>query len=194
MKRTFLILLSILSLALSAQGRQPQQGYRGFLEWSNNMHSETFGYLGNHGNIYLYRENCFFTGVSTTHGYQINPYFFIGGGLDLEYCHKSEHWLAALYLNSRYDMHLGNFTPYADVRLGASLTEGAGVYFSPTIGYRFNWGRKVGLNLGLGLTLAGYKTEHFEGTGTDEGGYQIQYTGTKNHVRANFSFRAGIDF
>lgn len=45
--------------------------------------------------------------------------------------------------------------PYLSVRLGANLSDHGGIYFSPMVGYRFNWGRKTALNFGLGITLFG---------------------------------------
>lgn len=102
--------------------------------------------------------------------------------------------MAPVFLQGRIDLKFGKFTPFGDLRLGANLAEGAGVYFSPTIGYRFNWGRKMGVNLGAGLSLAGYRAEHYEITVSDQNSLDFQYTGTHNHLRAYFSFRLGIDF
>lgn len=194
MRKTVIILLTFLASTFCSEARQPREGYRGFFEWNNSMRSELFGYFGSHGNLYMYRENCYYTGFSTSHGYQINPNVFVGAGLDLEYSPNYDGWIIPIFLDGRYDMEFGKFTPYADVRLGANFAEGIGVYFSPTVGYRFNWGRKVGLNVGAGLTLAGYTVEHFEGSSVEEGGYEFIYTGRQHRVRPYFSFRVGIDF
>ena len=194
MKRTIILILATITLCQVAEARQPGRGYRGFLEWSSSLRSENFGYLDMNGNLMINRENTFYTGFSTSHGYQINPLFFIGAGLGMERCGSLDNWVAPIFIEGRIDLKFGKFTPYGDLRLGANVAEGAGVYFSPTIGYRFNWGRKMGVNLGAGLTLAGYRVEYYEGTITGPDSYEIQYVGTKRHIRPYFSFRVGIDF
>ncbi|MDE6395892.1 MAG: hypothetical protein K2K84_01315, partial [Muribaculaceae bacterium] len=113
---------------------------------------------------YLNRESVFFTGVTTSHGYQINPTFFVGAGIGMERCTKFDDWVAPVFAQGRADFLFGKFTPFADLRLGYQFGQGGGVYFSPTVGYRFNWGRKAGINLGLGMTLAGFKRELFDVT------------------------------
>ena len=192
--KKILIILTILLATLSSEALQPRRGYRGFFEWSSSVRSEKFAYPGINGNLMMYRENTFYTGFSTSHGYQINPMFFIGAGLGMEKCTSLDNWVAPVFIQGRIDLKFGKFTPFGDLRLGANVAEGAGVYLSPTMGYRFNWGRKMGVNLGAGLTLAGYRAEHDEATMTAPDSYEIQYVGTRRHIRAYFSFRLGIDF
>lgn len=192
--KKILFTLAALLVAVSAEARQPQRGYRGFFEWSGSLRSQQFGYPDINGNLSFYREDTFFTGFSTSHGYQINPLFFIGAGLGMEKCTTLSDWIAPLFLEGRIDLQFGKFTPFGDIRIGANLADGAGAFFSPSIGYRFNWGRKMGVNIGAGLTLAGYRAEHYEGTITGPDSYEIHYVGTRHHVRPYFSFRVGIDF
>ena len=192
--KKILIILTILLATLSSEALQPRRGYRGFFEWSSSVRSEKFAYPGINGNLMMYRENTFYTGFSTSHGYQINPMFFIGAGLGVEKCTSLDNWVAPVFIQGRIDLKFCKFTPFGDLRLGANVAEGAGVYLSPTMGYRFNWGRKMGVNLGAGLTLAGYRAEHYEVTMTAPDSYEIQYVGTRRHIRAYFSFRLGIDF
>lgn len=194
MKRTIFLLLAIIAFAHVSEARQPKRGYRGFLEWSSSVRSDNFGVIDIHGNLSMKRQGSFYTGFSTSHGYQINPMFFIGAGLGMERCGKLDNWVAPIFIQGRIDLKFGKFTPFGDLRLGANVAEGAGIYISPTIGYRFNWGRKMGINLGAGLTLAGYRADHYEGTMTGPDSYEIQFVGTKNHIRPYFSFRLGIDF
>lgn len=194
MKRTILLLLAIIAFAHVSEARQPKRGYRGFLEWSSSVRSDNYGVFNIHGDLIMQRESSFYTGLTTSHGYQINPMFFVGAGLGMERCGKLDNWVVPIFLQGRIDLKFGKFTPFGDLRLGANLAEGAGIYFSPSIGYRFNWGRKMGVNIGAGLTLAGYKADHYEGTIIGPDSYEIQYVGTKQHLRPYFSFRLGIDF
>lgn len=196
MKKVFLI-LSLLSLTVTGFARQPKKGYRGFFDWSSSVRSEEIAsIIGNDFSISkTYHETFFFTGASTSHGYQINPLFFVGAGIGLENNQKWGTWIAPIFAQGRLDLQLGKFTPFADVRLGWNMTEGGGVYFSPTVGYRFNWGRKMGVNIGLGLSLIDYKIYKYEGTmDIDNGFYELYYAGTYHQVKPYFSFRVGIDF
>ncbi|MDE6271205.1 MAG: hypothetical protein K2M12_10200 [Muribaculaceae bacterium] len=195
MKKTIILLLSLAAVCMHADARQPRSGYRGFLEWSNSLRWEKFGYFDNdiHRPVY-YRTRTFYWGFTTAHGYQINPIFFVGAGLGMERCGNLDNWVAPIFLEGRADLKFGRYTPFADLRAGANMAEGIGMYLSPSVGYRFNWGRKMGVNLSLGLTLAGYKAEHYEGSYTDEGGFNIAYIETRHHVRPYLSMRIGIDF
>lgn len=193
MKKALILLITLFAV-VSAQARQPRRGYRGFLEWSSSLRSEKFGHITIDNNITTYRDNTFYTGFSTSHGYQINPMFFVGAGLGMEHCSKLDNWIVPVFVEGRADFLLGKLTPFGDIRLGYNVADGGGMYFSPTIGYRFNWGRKMGVNLGLGLSVAGYTAEHYEGSFTGPDSYEIQYIGTRHHTRVFFSFRAGIDF
>lgn len=194
MKRTAFLLLAILAFAHVSEARQPKRGYRGFVEWSSSIRSDNFGVFDTDGNLGTQRQGSFYSGFSTSHGYQIDPMFFIGAGLGMEQCAKLSNWVVPVFIQGRIDLKFGKFTPFGDLRLGANIAEGTGVYISPTIGYRFNWGRKAGVNLGAGLTLAGYKADHYEGTITGPDSYEIQYVGTRSHIRPYFSFRLGIDY
>lgn len=187
-------MLAIIAFVHAAEAHQPKRGYRGFLEWSSSVRSDNFGVFDIHGNFGMERQGSFYTGITSSHGFQINPMFFVGVGLGMERCGNLDNWVAPIFLQGRIDLKFGKFTPFGDLRLGANVAEGAGIYISPTIGYRFNWGRKMGVNLGAGLTLAGYRSEHYEGTVTGPDSYEIHYVGTKRHIRPYFSFRLGIDF
>lgn len=155
----------MLVATLAAFGRQPERGYRGFIDWSNSYRqTETFTGLP--------RVSSYYTGISTSHGYQFNPHLFIGAGIDFERCSKIERDIFALYAQGRTDFKFGKFTPFADLRLGYNFVSGGGVYFSPSVGYRFNWGRKMGINLAAGYTLQGYTSDLYEVIEYDQG--QIQ--------------------
>ncbi len=194
MKKLILIIIAFVAFFQLSEARQPARGYRGFIEWSSSVRSNTYLKLSGTDFTATYRETTFFTGATTSHGYQINPLFFIGAGIGMEKCGKTDSWLIPIFVQGRVDLKLGKFTPFGDVRLGANLRNGAGIYFSPTVGYRFNWGRKMGINLGVGLTLAGYRADHYKVEWVDENNLEIGYIETKHHVNPYFSFRLGIDF
>ncbi len=204
MKRLFFATLAILLTAICAVARQPERGYRGFVDWTNRINHGSYSYKGN---------TNYCPGISTSHGYQFNRWLFAGAGLDytLDDCsyykygedgkfhhhlHYDPHnYYLSIFAHGRTDFQFGKFTPFADVRLGWNATSDGTVYFSPSIGYRFNWGRKVGINVGVGYTLDGYRYErHVEGM-TPEGFLIFVPTGEHfNYNKSSFTFRIGIDF
>ncbi len=195
MKKLIIAFLAVALICGAALARQPQRGYRGFIDWSNNLRSEKYQYELLDGAMFTHRTTFFYTGISTSHGYQFNPLLFVGGGLDIEYNSKLADYIFAPFAHVRTDFKFNNFTPFAEARLGYAMRDGGGVYFSPNIGYRFNWGRKMGVNVGLGLTLLGYHEDYYSiATGgdifyDDVDIIEEHYSG----CRAFFSFRIGID-
>lgn len=195
MKRALAIILVLVSLC-SGYAREPQRGYRGFFEWDNSFGSMPYfdHSVGENKNDFQWIFGC-----STAHGYQINKNVFVGAGLLVAFGAPSLECTLPVFFDFRYDHSFGKFRPFGDLRIGYNLTDGGGVYFSPTIGYRFDWGRKVGLNLGIGLTLRGrtsdvYRLDLVQGTYPDNPHFEIVDLGRKHYADAFFTFRIGIDF
>ena len=141
------------------------------------------------------KETCWFTGGSTSHGFQFNPHLFVGAGLMIEKCNKFDTWTLPLFAQVRTDQTWGKFTPFGDLRLGYNCTDGGGIYLSPTVGYRFNFGRKLNLNLGVGMTLRGHTVEKYD-IYLDEfaGDFSMTYLGKAHQTKGMFTIRVGIDF
>lgn len=188
MKKQIITFLALIALTFGATARQPESCYRGFIDWSNSLRSEKNGW-GHHDTEY-------YTGLSTSHGYQFKIPLFIGAGIDYEYCKKWDSHILAPFIQGRTDLKFGKFTPFGDVRIGYNLTNGGGIYFSPSIGYRFNWGRKAGLNIGVGMTLQGYSADVYDIAFDPGSGYW--HLGNKLYTHHGclgfFSFRLGFDF
>lgn len=198
MKKAFILSTLILIASLFAAARQPERGYRGFIELSNRYRHGTYNW---NNNAWTYTE--FYTGFSTSHGFQFNPWLFVGAGIDYEIDHKDipdlyfYDYTLSLFVQGRTDLKFGHFTPFADVRIGynANASESGNLYFSPSIGYRFNWGRKIGLNVGVGYTLDGSRYQEYIPGITPEGMHILVPTGIFHQRNYSyFSFRIGIDF
>lgn len=185
--KKFLSLICAICCISSICAREPQRGYRGFLEWSNDITSQKYGET--------WSKTFYFTGLSTSHGYQFNPNLFIGAGFELEREIDIDTWIAPIFAQVRTDQTWGKYTPFGDLRLGYNFTDGAGYFLSPTVGYRFNFGHKTNLNIGVGLTLRGYTADMYELSFDPQMGYyDATYIGTSHHTKAHFTFRVGIDF
>lgn len=188
MKR-ILLLFALATVSFGVFALQPQRGYRGFIDWDNNMHR--YAQWVNPD----VKETHTYMGVSTSHGYQFNPNFFLGAGLSVQYNSYFSDWILPVFVHVRTDQKFGKFTPFGDMRIGYSLTDGGGIYLSPMIGYRFNWGRKLGINVGVGLTVKQIRYELFDLMYDDQGYVTISNTGKKsNDANFFFAFKVGFDF
>lgn len=147
MKKIIITLILVVMCNCMVHSKEPSAGYRGFIEWDN-----SFGPVD-----YRHSENILdwiiYTGISTSHGYQFNNNLYLGAGLDVSIGNPGS--MVPVFADFRYDRAFGKFTPFGDIRIGYNLAGNRGLYLSPTIGYRFNWGRKAAFNIGLGVTLLG---------------------------------------
>ena len=182
-----------------------QSGFKGFVE---------VGYGLGIGNE---RNNIF--GVETSFGYQFNHYLYLGGGLGVHF-HKAlvdtYPWredeadinttrnnpdykfpFIPLYLNVRSQLFESNrITPYIDTKIGASIINFYGFYFSPAIGLHIPTSAFLSLNISLGYALqqSEYKfwvTGNTPGAIPDKTGKS--YVNRDNFI-SSFNFRVGIEF
>ena len=88
--------------------------------------------------------------INTTHGYQFNPYLFVGAGIGL---HAADGFAdVPLYAAARATFVDGSITPFVDGKVGCYVTHGAGVYASVSVGCRFATWYKQGINLSVGYS------------------------------------------
>lgn len=197
------VILTLVSATL--QAAQPEPGYRGFVDLMADFRKPPL--------VGAYRIDTWNLGISTTHGWQINPKFFIGAGFSALKYSRESRCILPIYLDGRYDMKFGIFTPFAEVRFGyhwdidgfekyyyhgyQTSDINKGLFFSPSIGYRFNWGRKVGLNVGIGWSL--YRQKGLDGyiDEVEQNGYKYWDfipTGWMHYTISYLNLRVGIDF
>lgn len=161
--------------------------YRGFVGFSSTVGvGEAEDYVG----VKLY----------TSHGCQINPFFYIGGGLGLQgwiytydeydvYEDSYDLFGIPLFVHARGEFHKAfrkNISPYWDAKMG--YTAGGdynGFYFSPQVGCHFCFGHSLcGLSVGIG----------YEGTLTGESEYYSGYEWSENYVIGGVEFSVIFDF
>jgi len=136
----------------------PAKGYRGFVDLSGEALFEK-KYSNDRDIVYS------ISGFNTTHGYQFNENFFVGGGIGINFMTYNFMNDGArfaidypLFITGRADWKIGKVPLFADLRLG-TFAKSSGDYNSdkffinPSIGYRCSWGRRVSLNFGAGLSM-----------------------------------------
>lgn len=135
-----------------------RRGYRGFVE------AGVAAGIGDYGLTRLE--------VNTSHGYQFNPYLFVGGGLGMHFYFDASDALIPIFADCRVNVLPGRISPYIDVKLGYSIgvsdgLYGAGLFLSPGIGARFALANgaqaiRAGLGFSMQQATAYYGYYHYE--------------------------------
>lgn len=184
---------------MTAWAVQPERGYRGFID-SNNFLDLNIGFLvGSSGDSYVS------TGFTTSHGYQFNDWLYVGGGTgfvynlnwkDLEATHYNDksRYVIPIFAEVRLDARWNRFTPYFSAQIGGNVAERGGLYLSPTVGYRFNWGRKSAINFGLGATVYGNTQSYLEHVSLPDGGHTYVTKKSYSGNVVTFTARLGFEF
>lgn len=198
MRKVFaILLLMFVCSGFVIRGELPERGYRGFVE-SENFFFPDLGFLVGGGG-----DSDFWTGFSTTHGYQFGPHIFVGLGMsclwmlnDNDYNNdapKVEY--LPLFADIRSDMCFGRFTPFVDLRMGCNLLRHGAFSSALALGYRFDWGRRFALNLAMGLNLRGRRYEDYDSGWNSETG---QWSKPNGRYRTGYDakpvLRLGIEF
>lgn len=162
MKRIlFICFLSLASFVINAQDNLPSNGYRGFAN---------FGYTVGVGDYEFGRFE-----VSTTQGYQFNPYFFVGGGVGFHFMQSYEtagmeialdkrdaKVSIPLFADLRGTFSKRKFAPFIDLKAGYFLTNNDGLYGNISVGCRMTVKRKQAVSLSVGYTYEKLEFETFD--------------------------------
>lgn len=158
MKRIFFLMLAVMTFCLA----HAQSGYRGFAD---------LGYTIGVGDYEFGRFE-----ISTTHGYQVSPYFFVGAGVGFHFMSKYETKGMGAYALDTRDSNVGiplfvdlhstfmktKFAPYVDVKLGHFVTNGDGFYANASAGVRIKTIGHQAVTLSVGYTFEKLKFETFD--------------------------------
>ena len=113
--------------------------------------------------------------VNTSHGYQINPYLFIGAGTGLHFMasYKTKDMDIPLdvrdskvdipvFANIRCNFLKNKVSPFVDVKGGTYVTNSGGLYVNASAGCRFSINEKQAINLSVGYTTEKLQFETFD--------------------------------
>lgn len=117
-------------------------------------------------------------GFTTVHGYQFNPYLFVGGGFTLNYFLDEETVNLPLFADVRATLPIGasRCVPFFDYRIGYSAGDVSGFYMSPSIGVRF--GSRHSFNISIGYEYQSAEIYY--------SGYYYHYVDTGNAGAVTF--------
>lgn len=157
-----------------------QVGYRGFID---------LNYTIGVGDFSIDR-----MGVSTTHGYQFCPYFFLGAGVGVDYFSKNEAFSVPFFADLRTDILNNTITPFIDFKIGYSVGDARSLYMSPSIGCRFGCGKNSAVLISIGYTyLKPIVTVEYKSYNAETGMWQ-NATISGREICGGITIKAGIEF
>ena len=176
MKKFLLLFAMLLTFAASqAQDNTFRHGYRGYAD---------LGYTIGVGDYDFGRFE-----ISTTHGYQVNPYFFVGGGVGFHFMseYKTKGMEIALderdskvsiplFADFRGTFSKRKFAPFVDLKLGYFVTNNDGFYGNISAGCRMAIKGKQAISLSVGYTYEQLEFETF--SRFTNPGYNMNYSRT----------------
>lgn len=111
--------------AVMEKKKGPTRGYRAFINFGLGAG------LGDYGDDKIE--------ITTVHGYQINPKWFVGIGVG-DYLYVDWNLeVIPIFAEGRYEFKEGRFSPFVSLRLGAAIvSDGGGThfYYAPSFGLR----------------------------------------------------------
>lgn len=110
--------------------------------------------------------------ISTSHGYQFNNYFYIGGGIAADYYTDASLFSVPIFVHFRANFLNKKIAPFAEVKTGYSVGDIGGGYFAVGLGVRFALKGKKALNLKLEYNYQQYDYTY--------SGYYNTYDATTN--------------
>lgn len=153
MKRLFLMAAMVCSM-LTAANAQNVSGncYRGFVDagYTFGIDDYKFGRIE----------------VNTSHGFQINPYVYVGGGAGFHFMSSYEtpdmqypldirdsKVDVPVFANIRGNLTKGKITPFLDLKGGMFVTNSGGLYVSASLGCRIATNEKQAFNVSVGYSI-----------------------------------------
>ena len=150
--------------------------------------------------------------VTTSHGYQFNPYLFLGAGVGFDFTgecrygdiighpyNKRESKVdIPIFFNAHVNFTKTTLSPFIDARVGTQINNGGGKYLNLSLGARYSINENMGLSFSLGYVVRDVRVEQLE---TDYGnkynGYinRYYYTDSRNGEPFDgLTFKVGVDF
>lgn len=191
MKKIAILLAATIAFAINSDAQSMQSGYKGHVE---------AGYSVGIGDYDFGRFE-----VNTTHGYQVNPYIFLGAGTGLHFMssYKTGDMEIPLdvrdskvdipvFANFRSNFTKGKISPFFDIKGGTFVTNNGGLYVVASLGVRYALNNKQGLSLSVGYAAEKLEFETFE---RFNGRYDMSYTRKPaTYDTESVSVKLGFDF
>lgn len=152
MKKLF-ILVAMLIVGIAAHSQNVSgKCYRGYIDAGY-----SFGAGGKARNLAIDRLE-----FNTSHGYQVNPYIFIGAGFGVHLMSSYETLVTErdrcvdvpVFANLRFNFTKTRVAPFFDAKAGLYVTNNGELYLNPSLGVRLAVNKKQAINFSIGYTYA----------------------------------------
>lgn len=180
------------------EGLGVQKGYRGFVdvEYYLSIDARSKSRIG----------------FSTSHGYQVLPYLYVGAGVGMQFItnmldpsegvwsYKRKTFTPIpVFADVRLDLYKYKFTPFVDVRVGKTFGDKAfGLMFNPSVGCRIALKNSLALNVSLGYSMQSTDLYPYSGEytivhkeGTPSGSTDAYWENNPYH---SLSLKLGVEF
>ena len=143
--------------------------------------------------------------LNVSNGYQINSFFYAGGGLGLHFMseYKTKNMDIPLdqrkaktdipvFANLRANFANGKFSPFVDGKAGYYVTNNGGVYLNLSAGCRFAVNESQAINVMVGYTSEELEFETFK---SFVGSYSMDYTRSPRKLTTEgITIKVGFEF
>lgn len=166
-------------------------GLRNF--WAGSVYSiiqtnslKTHGYRGFVDGGFTIGDD-FIIEANTSHGFQVNPYFYVGGGLGMHIYAIEGVVNLPIFANIRANFLNKKASPFVDFKLGASIVGASGLYTALAVGCKIN---RFDVSLGYTVQLTEMYNQIYHNS--YYGGYYTYeyYTGNVGGL----SIKVGMEF
>lgn len=160
--RKALMLAALLSCVLYVHGKNEAKNcYRGFVDagYSIGVGDYDFGRFE----------------VNTSHGYQFNPYLFLGAGMGFHFMSsyktsgmdipldvRDSQVDIPVFANIRCNFSKKKVAPFVDVKGGTFVTNNGGLYVNASVGCRVTINEKQAVNVSVGYASEKLEFETFD--------------------------------
>lgn len=113
--------------------------------------------------------------INSSHGYQVNPFFFLGAGLGLHFMSNYEtpnmdialdvrdsSVEIPLFANLKFNLTKSKIAPFIDLKAGTFITNNGGLYASISGGCRIATIDKQAVNVSVGYVMQKLEFETFD--------------------------------
>ena len=121
--------------------RRTLRGYKGFVEVGVGATLHDFDYIGD-GIAGENEPTGFGIDVLTTHGYQLNNHFFLGGGVGITECTES-NMMVPIFADMRINILNKRISPVIGFKWGYAVGDHYGAYLSCNLGLRIGLKEKL---------------------------------------------------
>ena len=191
MKKFFVLFIVLLASQMVSAQNTSGSCYRGFVDG---------GYTIGIGDYKFGRFE-----INSSHGYQINPFIFVGGGLGFHFMPKYEtpdmnipldqrksKVDIPVFANARANFSKGKITPFVDGKAGTYVNNNGGLYLNLSVGCRYAVDEKQAVNVSVGFTREELEFESFD---RFTGKYSMSYTTSPRKLTTEgIAIKVGYEF